>query len=197
MDISFTTFVFKRNPWRNLLLFFGWSSFVLLFAHQIFYESFFQYLKPPLTYIFYSYLAVGAVVMIKLMFTTKSSPFIEGIILEKKIQFSNNHFTINARTINYIDCDSILFYYGGYTQNHSKEIGNYINFSINGAKERIYFYFEDEDENEDKENLRKLYEHLYLNKIRFKETTNNGISYLMKINLTYNEVQDFKSRYGL
>ena len=131
-----------------------------------------------------------------IILTKRNNLNFEGIDINGRLEFFEGHANINGETFNYNECSAITIYYAGYpksaAEQHVHDFGNYISFLRHGRDFKYYFVVNGESE---KLKLIDVLESFYSAGIKFKEETNVGQSRLLRVNLTYSEVQKFKEKY--
>jgi hypothetical protein len=124
----------------------------------------------------------------------RNSDFINGIVTNGIISFDERQIHYNDQSFNFTDLTDIDIFYAGYPKSkeqiHVYTTGNYIKFNLNETSLKIFFLIENEL---DRQKLVTLLKKFDETGIKFKETTSQGVSYFLNINLNYADIQALRT----
>ncbi len=109
------------------------------------------------------------------------------------LEFDEREVHFIGQSFSYPDITDMHIFYAGYPKSkeqiHVYRTGNYLKFTLDQTSHKIDFLVENELE---RQKLVTLLKTLQAMGVKFKETTSQGASYFLNINLNYAEIQDHK-----
>jgi len=188
---NFKTYTKQESKLRKILLGFLFLCFIILVFHQILFSIF----SGTASAIILTFGILGTISLFTIIIFFRNNIFIEGINTNGIIEFDERQIQFNGQSFNYSDLTDITIFYAGYPKSkeqiHVYNTGNFIKFNLNDTTYKIFFLVENELE---RQKLVTILQKLNVTGIKFKETTSQGSSYFLDINLNYADIQKLKTK---
>jgi hypothetical protein len=188
---NFKTYIKKGTRTNRVLLGLLFLGFTMLLVYPIILSNF----TKTISFIFLTIGMLSTISLVTIIVFFRNSDFINGIVTNGMISFDERQIHCNDQSFNFSDLTDIHIFYAGYPKSreqiHVYTTGNYIKFNLNETSLKIFFLIENEL---DRQKLVTLLKKFDETGIKFKETTSQGLSYFLNINLNYADIQALKTK---
>lgn len=186
---NFKTYIKQESKLNKILLAFHFLSFIILVFHNFILSNF----SGTVSTVILIFGILGTISLFTIIIFFRNIDFIEGIATNGIISIDEQQISYLDQSFNLSDLKDINVFYAGYPKSkkqiHVYHTGNFIKFNYNETSHKIFFLIENEH---DRQKLVTLLKTFHMTGIKFKETTSQGVSYFLNINLNYADIQDLK-----
>lgn len=187
---SFKTYIKQESKLNKILLGFLFLSFIILIFHKFILSNF----SGTASTIILTFGILGTLSLFTIIIFFRNSNFIEGITTNGTLSIDEQQIRYLDQSFNLSELKDIYIFYAGYPKSkeqiHVYNAGNFIKFNFNETSHKIFFLIEGE---QDRQKLVMLLKTFHTTGINFKETTSQGTSYYLDINLNYADIQRHKT----